>query len=71
MDCLNGQPSAPAILFKIYVLSVIFHGLLTVKTNWLLLGASLVIPVFLKGVKQFSKKQTGHNKKVASLRILD
>lgn len=32
-------------------------------------GATLVIPAFLKGTKQFSKEQTEHNKKVASLRI--
>lgn len=32
-------------------------------------GASLVIPVFLKGSSQFSKKDSEHNKKVASLRI--
>jgi hypothetical protein len=32
-------------------------------------GATLVLPHMLKGIKQFSKEQTEHNKKVASLRI--
>ncbi|KAK3697325.1 hypothetical protein QZH41_004726 [Actinostola sp. cb2023] len=32
-------------------------------------GATLVIPAFLKGTKQFNKEQAEHNKKVASLRI--
>ena len=32
-------------------------------------GATLIIPAFLKGTKQFSQHQTEHNKKVATLRI--
>ena len=32
-------------------------------------GVTLNIPAFLKGKMQFSKEQTEHNKKIASLRI--
>ena len=32
-------------------------------------GASLLMPAYMKGVKQFSKEQTEHNKTIASLRV--
>jgi hypothetical protein len=32
-------------------------------------GATLILPHMLKNITQFSREQTAHNKKVASLRI--
>lgn len=32
-------------------------------------GATLIIPAFLKGIEQFSQEQTDHNKKVARIHV--
>ena len=40
-----------------------------IKDDLASVGATLVLPKFLQGKKQFNKEEAAHNKKVASLRV--
>ena len=71
-----GSISDPDIVKKSGFLSHLNRGDLvmadkgfTIQDELASVGARLVMPHFLKGKKQFTKQQSDHNKKIASLRI--